>query len=123
MPRFRCNVCSNPPKMHEFEANEPECKACGAFGPPYVGVLADVHFLAYDPAGPLQGSDGRHLRVACQPKRDYLSGGRDDYFHATEQPANVTCPSCKSTSVYEGIARAMQAFSRAPTRPPAPAKG
>jgi hypothetical protein len=103
--RYRCYNCKTrkPGVYHEFESDRPRCPKCGA-GEPAVLELTDVHFLAADPTGPIEGKNGLRFRVACQPTRDALALHTTDTYAASGDPRAVTCPSCATTPAYRHAA-------------------
>jgi hypothetical protein len=113
MPRFRCIKCARPPRGREFGRDDlvPVCDQCGAMGSPWVFELTDVHLVALDPKGPLEGAMGRQL-VACQPSREYLALHAHDDFAATDDPRVVTCPRCKGTDAYKQRASLYKSLRR-----------
>lgn len=105
MARFRCNVCSDPPKMAEFESRDksPPCPVCKAQGQHLVARLVDVHLLAHCESGKLQTSRGA-ARIACQPERARWASHPEmtgEFFSCTPDPRAATCPRCKATADYK----------------------
>lgn len=117
--RFRCNSCGNPawPKMLEFEGDAPgTCPRCGLTGQPYIAILCDVHFVVLDAKGPIRGNTGQNRhggqRVACEPGRPYLAL-QGQFFSATGEVEQVTCPRCKGTQLYREAAARNEELARA----------
>lgn len=117
--RFRCNMptCGKFPKGFEFEDNAGVCPKCKASGPMHIAALADVHFMVMDHMGPIHSMHGRQF-VACQPKREHLALHpmvSNEFFSASGEVANVTCPACKKTESYrqaaQGYDELMQALA------------
>jgi hypothetical protein len=111
MPRYRCNLCSEPPRMTDFEseAERPHCPNAARPVRPCRGELGrgvieldDVHYLAFHPEGPILAAEGPR-RIPCQPEREVLAmpynlGG---HFSATAEPSAVTCPACKASELFK----------------------
>ncbi len=113
--RFRCNLCSEVPRMFEWEDNSGACPKCGASGPPLVAALVDVHLMVMSRKGPIMGRMGRQY-VCCQPERAYLNRHPAEQFFATDDLRAVTCPKClrsrefaEMAPLYEDLERAVEA--------------
>ena len=113
MPRFRCRRHGQSPRFHEFtddsgegvclkcvEAGWPFC--CMADAPEQIHELVPIHFVVLDPKGPIVGVCRQH--VACEPLRDGLALHIHDPYCATDDPRIVTCPSCRGTKAWQGMA-------------------
>lgn len=106
MPRFRCYACGQPPRYHEWEADDliAPCPRCGQVDTPIIQPLTDIHFIVMDPAGVIQGARGRQY-VACMPDRPHLGRNPFDDFAASDVASAVTCPRCRSTKGWQEHAK------------------
>lgn len=103
--RWRCHACGSGTRYLEWEGDG-QCPRCGRGYVPGAGQVApltDVHLVVMAEDGPIWGGEGRQ-RVACQPRRDYLATTVDDFFAASDDPRAVTCPACRATREYQGMA-------------------
>jgi hypothetical protein len=111
MARFRCVNCGEPPEGFYFEAARDQCPRCGKSGPVWIASLVDVHLVVMDDAGAIASPNGRQF-VACQKRRDHLAAHQYERFAATDDPAAVTCPSCKGTPWWLAAAAANELIAR-----------
>jgi hypothetical protein len=69
------------------------CPKCGATEAPTIGLLALVHLMVEDPAGPIPGEGGLRWRLACDPTREHLATVTN-MEAASDQIVAVNCPGC-----------------------------
>jgi hypothetical protein len=94
--------CTNPECRESnldsrFEFDLPHdrlaCPKCGADRQPLVGLLALVHLLVRDKAGPVRGVGGLRYKLACDEKRAYLATVSNQEA-ATGDVRAANCPGC-----------------------------
>jgi len=85
-----CNTVG--PGFFEFESDYPVCPKCGSEGEPTVQKRVLIHFLQFDPKGPIRGYMKR-FRMSCDPKRVDLATLTNGEA-ATGEIQAVNCPGC-----------------------------
>lgn len=113
-----CRESSDKPRFEFTTEKTPVvCPKCGADQPQLVGVLALIHFLYPDKAGPIIGYGGIKYALACAPKRAYLATPTNNEA-ATGDIAFVNCPGCLREAIEKQLAP-LHGYSLAAEQPKA----
>lgn len=93
---WKCYNCETPIGVigYDFESDVPVCPKCGLDGrdPVMASRMTERVVIHFDPPHPIMRGRGINKR-ACDGKP--IHGG-----YAVGEPANVTCPECKTSDAF-----------------------